>query len=252
LKLDFIIAGVQKGGTTALHAFLKKHPQICLSGQKELHYFNNEQVDWDNPNYAAYHKAFDPQPGQIIGEATPAYIYWRPSIKRIKTYNPEIKLIISLRDPVKRAFSQWRMTVTRGKEPFIFSHAIRKGRERIGKVAGSKYGCHIVYSYVERGFYVPQIERLLKHFPREQVLFYDHQQMIEDQPAVLDKVCDFIGASRFKEHPENEKIVTTKKKDVGSLWEEDEAYLSDLFAEDTRKTAELTGLDLSHWKSWRG
>lgn len=251
MKLDFIVAGVQKGGTTALHAFLTQHPDICLPQQKELHFFNNESMDWENPNYGAYHKFFDPQPGQVVGEATPAYIYWRPSISRIKQYNPKIKLVVSLRDPVKRAFSQWRMTVSRGKEPFLFTAAIRQGRQRIGKVSGSKYGCHIVYSYVERGLYAPQIERVLKHFPREQVLFYDHQHMVDNQPAILDKVCDFISVRNFDKHPKNEKIVALKKKDVGSIWEEDEVYLSNLFAEDTKKTSELTGLDLSHWKSWQ-
>ena len=54
-RIDFIIAGVQKGGTTALHTFLSQHPQIFLPQRKELHFFDNERLKWSCPDYTSLH-----------------------------------------------------------------------------------------------------------------------------------------------------------------------------------------------------
>ena len=64
VPLSFLICGTQKGGTTALAHYLKQHPEVALPETKELHFFDNESVDWSNPDYVAYHAAFtnsDPQ-----------------------------------------------------------------------------------------------------------------------------------------------------------------------------------------------
>ncbi|MGP3699493.1 hypothetical protein [Rhodobacter sp. NSM] len=71
-------------------------------------------------------------------------------------------LILPLRDPVERAHSHWRMEVARGNESLSFSEAIREGRARVARNGR-------VFTYVERGFYGAQLERLETCFPREQV-----------------------------------------------------------------------------------
>ena len=78
MKVDFIICGTQKGGTTALDAYLRRHPAIGLAGAKEVHFFDNEDAFRDGrPNYDVYHSAFPSSPShQLIGEATPIYMYW--------------------------------------------------------------------------------------------------------------------------------------------------------------------------------
>src|SRR5215203_1796439 len=150
--VSFLIAGVQKAGTTALFEYMRDNPAIGLPAAKELHFFDNEtDIDWSRPDYGAYHRFFPSEPA-CRGEATPIYIYWPNSLERIKDYNPEMKLVLLFRDPVSRAWSHWKMEYARGAETEPFSWCIRQGR---GRVAGDRDtpGFHRVYSYVERGFY---------------------------------------------------------------------------------------------------
>lgn len=249
MKVDFLVVGVQKAGTTALHAFLETHPSLALPiGEKEVHFFDQEEFDWDNPDYSDYHQCFEPKAGQLVGEITPIYSYWQPCAERIYKYNPDMKLIMCLRDPVRRAFSNWEMEMSRGDERYKFPKAIRRGRRRVAKKG--QYGCHRTFGYVERGFYAEQINRLLAYFPREQLHIFDFEHFKRQRDAVLDGVCSFLGIAPFDVYPENtEHQPTVKRADLGSILPDDAAYLADLYRSDTRKTAELTGLDLSHWRS---
>src|SRR6476661_6425498 len=150
---DFFIIGVQKGGTTALDRFLRKHSQVQMAKVKELHFFDDDSLNWERPDYTRLHEAFDWEaPNPVMrGEATPIYSYWPNSIQRLRNYNRNAKLILSLRHPSFRAYSHWRMEVSRGAENLSFSAAIKPaGRQRVSQ---STNGVHRVYSYVERGFY---------------------------------------------------------------------------------------------------
>lgn len=251
MKITFLVAGVQKAGTTALDTFLRQHPDIALPKVKEVHYFDDETIDWRAPNYDRLHRFFKAEGQRVYGQVTPVYSFWPPSTGRIKAYNPDMKLILILRDPVARAYSQWEMQASRGIERLKFHAAIRKGRLRVDTQDVSKNAGVRRLSYVERGFYAPQINRILEHFPREQLMVFENTAMRNNLPAVLDSVCDFIGVARFETHPTNKIILpTAKRSDLGSISDDDASYLAQLYAEDTRLTAELTGLDLSHWKSW--
>src|SRR4051812_28315114 len=114
--VSFLVAGVQKGGTTALFDYLSELPELELPAVKEAHFFDDEQnVDWVAPDYARYHALFS-NPGRTWGEATPIYIYWPNALERIRAYNPAMKLILLFRDPIARAWSQWKMEYARGNE----------------------------------------------------------------------------------------------------------------------------------------
>ena len=162
--LDFFICGVQKGGTTALDSFLRDHPAIQMARVKEVHFFDDESHSWEAPDHAKLHAFFDDSPrARCRGEATPIYSYWPNAIERLRAYNPAARLILILRHPVSRALSHWRMETSRGWETLPFSAAIRpKARERVRLAPG---GVHRVFSYVERGFYATQIERILTNTP---------------------------------------------------------------------------------------
>src|SRR2546422_639813 len=130
-RLDFIVAGAQKCGTTALHYQLKKHPQIALPSKEELHFFDDEERFAKGVNYQDMHDSFRSSSRAVaVGESTPVYLYWRPAIERIWNYSKEIKLIILLRNPVDRAFSHWNMQRERGYEPLDFLDAIKAEEQR--------------------------------------------------------------------------------------------------------------------------
>src|ERR1051325_10810182 len=94
-RLDFILAGAQKSGTTALHYFLSKHPDICMGDQQEIHFFDNDRLFTSAPDYGQLHKHYPPLPASsIAGDCTPSYLYHEPASERIWRYNPKIKFLI--------------------------------------------------------------------------------------------------------------------------------------------------------------
>lgn len=191
-RVSFLVAGVQKGGTSALFEYLRLLPDLQLPEVKEAHFFDDEErVDWAAPDYAPYHALFR-EDGRLWGEATPIYLYWPPALARIARYNPAMKLILIFRDPVGRAWSQWQMEYARRKETEPFAWCIREGRARM---AGAQPfpGHHRVFSYVERGFYGSQLARALALFPREQLLLLRSGALKADPDAVLARIAAFLG-----------------------------------------------------------
>src|SRR5688500_16151686 len=98
-RIDFIVAGVQKAGTTALYDYLSEDPAIGLSRVKEVHFFDDESRNWAAADYGPYHAQFDWERPAIRGEATPIYAYWPDALERIARYNPAMRLVLLLRDP---------------------------------------------------------------------------------------------------------------------------------------------------------
>ena len=198
----FLIAGVPKAGTTALHAALVRHPDLFLPAVKEPKFFLSDgrpptiggpgdvqtyqEHVWRRADYEAL---FDPAPpGALLGEATPFYLYDRSAHDRIRTLIPDAKLILMLRDPVDRAHSNWTHLWNAGLEPEAdFLTACRAEEER--RAAGWADFWH----YISLGQYGRQVQHLFKFFPREQVLLLRYRDLKDAPAATLDRVCDFLG-----------------------------------------------------------
>lgn len=243
--VTFLVAGVQKGGTTALFDYLREHPALCLPRAKELHFFDDEvAIDWAAPDYGLYHAPFlaeRPAADAVWGEATPIYVYWPNALERIRAYNPAMKLIVVLRDPVERAWSHWRMERARGAESLSFADCIRSGRNRVADAADGS-GAHRVHSYVERGFYGAQIERLFTNFPRQQVLLMRSDDLRGDPARILRNACDFLQISAFETVAARESHVGVKAAPHETPTPDDVSLLSSLYVDDQKKLKSLTGI----------
>ena len=241
-KVEFLVAGVQKGGTTALFEYLREMPGLQLPDIKEAHFFDDEErVDWSRPDYRPYHALFADD-GRMWGEATPIYLYWPNCLERIAAYNPAMKLILLFRDPIERAWSHWKMEYAKGKETRPFAWCIREGRARLDPGDPAAPGHHRVFSYVERGYYGRQVAHLLTLFPRGQCLFLQ-SEMLRDAPGTaLQQICGFLG------QPAPAEIVakmvhSALERDYGfALQANDRALLADLYASDLRLFSELSGI----------
>jgi hypothetical protein len=239
-RVDFFIAGVQKAGTTALDAMLRGTPGIQMAARKELHFFDRNRTDWSAPTYEQLERHFAPGPA-IRGEATPIYTYWPNCLERIRAYNPDAKLIMMLRHPAWRAYSHWRMEITRGNDTLSFAEAISPaGRARMGGRP------HREYSYVERGFYAPQVTRLLSLFPRGQVAFLTTDGLWEEPEETLSAVCRFLGVPPPAETIGG-YIVPLMSRNTPPLEPHLLNDLSHEYESDLRETMALTGLDLNRW-----
>lgn len=239
-RVNFLIIGVQKGGTTALFDYLGDYADLALSREKELHFFDDETQDWAAPNYDAYHARFDDPAGRPLGEATPIYSYWPGALERIASYNPAMKLILVLRDPVERAWSHWRMEYARGVERESFARCIRQGRQRL--FDAEPWGFHREFSYVERGFYGEQVERILTLFPREQLLILTSAGLESDPAVALASVRAFLGLPPGQAPTPRRVHVGQEMNYPSELTPEDVAYLRGIYAADAERLAALTGI----------
>src|SRR5215467_2933897 len=190
-RLDFILAGAQKSGTTALHYFLNKHPNINMGNQQEIHFFDDDAMFVSGANYEQLHKHYPLlAPSTIAGDCTPSYIYYEPVAERIWKYNPKIKLLIILRNPVERAFAHWNMQRFKGREPLDFFDAVREEQTRI---AGAPATEARRFAYVDRGFYARQLERLFNFFPPEQVKAVKFEDFKAKQRETVRSILSFLG-----------------------------------------------------------
>jgi hypothetical protein len=239
-RVAFIVAGVQKAGTTALFDYLADEPGLACSRVKETHFFDDEAQPWPTPDFGAYHANFPVFDGRPRGEATPIYLYWPNSLERIAAYNPAMRLIVLLRDSVERAWSHWKMEFARGVETEPFAWCVRQGRQRL--FGADPWGFHREQSYVERGFYGEQMARLLGLFPGEQVLVQRAEDLRVNPAQVLARVRTFLGLPASAVAAPREANVG-REMDYGSdLRAADIAHLRTVYARDQARLAELTGI----------
>src|ERR1700730_1891318 len=240
MRVDFVIGGTQKGGTSALDSFLRQHPEICMPAtKKELHFFDREEDDRD---YKKYHANFQPKPEhRVIGEASPIYMYWETAPYRIWSYNPKMKWILALRNPVERAFSAWNMETKRGTEKLSFKEAIEKEPERCREALPLQ---HRVYSYIDRGFYAHQVRRLFNIFGKNNCLVLLNEDLRTDHLATLRKVFQFLNVDRSLAPAQTSVF----EQDYDhTLDPELHARLIDIFYFDIKELEHLLKCDLSAW-----
>lgn len=208
---NFLIIGVQKGGSTWLYDMLKHHKEIFLPEKVELHHFNRVKCNSDEL-IKEYKKHFNScKPTQImVGEKTPSY-FWIISKER-EFYNPNInhnpnliqdiknqlggdlKILLSLRHPVKRAVS-------------AFFHHVKMGRIS-GDVSISSY--FMKYGILDIGFYADHYQAWLKEYNQSQIkLLIMERDIIQKPTETLEDICKFLNVS------EDLKVEAKKKSNVG-------------------------------------
>ena len=245
-RVDFIVGGVQKAGTTAFHDFLAQHPHVALLRDQALHFFDREEnfatrrTGPSAPDYDILHGNFDPPRNwKIAGEVTADYLYYPRALQRIAAYNPAMKLIVSLRNPIDRAFSQWNMRRAKGREALPFVDAIKCDAE-MGIQRAPRGN-----AYIARSLYSAQLERMFGLFPRENVLVLKYEDLRSRPERIVRQLFDFLGLEHRK--------VKNKRRNVGiysrRLSAEEREFVSGFFEDDIPKVEALLGWDCSDWRS---
>jgi hypothetical protein len=242
-KVSFVIAGTQKGGTSALDRYMRAHPEICMANRKEVHFFDRAKHFQSRPvNYRNYHLAFSPKAGhRLLGESTPIYMYWYDAPRRIWQYNPNIKAIFLLRNPMERAFSHWNMERARGVENLPFWNAIQSENLRCREALPYQ---HRTFSYVDRGFYSEQLRRFWTYIPKDQTLVLKSDDLREKPAETLERVCCFLGI-------ELPACVTTQTTHANpylcSMSAEERGYLRQVFEHEVRNLERILSWDCADW-----
>ncbi|OGW75585.1 MAG: hypothetical protein A2Z72_01385 [Omnitrophica bacterium RBG_13_46_9] len=203
---DFLIIGEAKCGTTSLYYHLMRHPDAIPPLIKETDFFSlyyHRGINWYRTHFPLrlvktlgrmMKKAF------ITGEASPKYLFDMHVPKRVYQHLPRVRLIVLLRNPVDRAFSNYRMRVRKKAEELSFEEALEGEEERIRddfikRCKDEHYHPEKYWrcAYKARGIYVDQLKRWNEYFKREDMLILNSEEFDADTEKVYYKVLEFLG-----------------------------------------------------------
>lgn len=245
MKLNFVIPGAAKGGTTALHTYLMEHPQICMTNPKESSFFDKHfDKGWD-----WYWNFFRPDDKtKLLGESAPGYLTDQRSYKRLKEHNPDLKLVFILRDPCDRAYSLYMM---HQDLPHQFYRRY-KGEEIV--LPSFEEMIKTDSRYVDEGLYAKHIKEMMKFFPKEQMYFIRNEHLLYKTQDTMDKLYKWLGVKKNKLEQIGNLIIP-----IGGLVREvvrsqyifkDRELIIENFLEDLSELETITGWDLTAWKRY--
>ncbi len=272
---DFLIIGAMKAGTTSLHSYLGKHPEIHTSELKEINFFSSEEnynkgIHWYKKHFITKKK--------IKGESSQSYsrAHMTKNVPdKIHETIPNVKLIYILRDPVERIISHYYETVS--QDTYILKNFVSS----IIKNPNNKW--------VKTSSYFWQLEKYLPYFKREQFLFITSEELKKSKLETLNKVFSFLDVEEindeiifdFEKNTRSEKKIYLpiikkisksklsklipislkrkikfsrlaqkfgrKKINKISFSEEDKSKLRDILAPDVERLKKFTGNNFSEW-----
>ncbi|MGB1076386.1 MAG: sulfotransferase domain-containing protein [Flavobacteriales bacterium] len=234
-RVNFCIIGAQKSGTSALASHLKMQPEVLFSSRKEVFYFSNFRHFWaprrlkSKTNHDWYHQHFDwSRKSALVGEATPMYLNHQKVPQRMRQYNPEMKIIAVLRNPVDRLVSAWNMYRSKNQTHLDF-----------------REWCAANPRTMTAGLYALNIERWQSEFAEPSSILWIRYDDLKTQPrAVLQSIHSHLGLPapsameppKKNVHPYITKVTLQDRLDMHAFYEED-----------IRKVEEILGWDLSAW-----
>jgi len=201
---NFLIVGAQKSGTTSLYIYLKEHPEVFMPERlKEPRFFVApifKKIDRNQPLWISfmnntmfelhdYLKLFEKiQKEKAIGESTTAYLYYyKVAIELIKEYLGDIKIIISLRNPIDRAFSAYLHLRRENFENISFEEALKKENTRKG------LNWVPIYYFTSIGFYYHQVKAYLDNFDQVKIVLFD--DLKKDTLGLVKDIYKFLGVN---------------------------------------------------------
>ncbi|MEM9052937.1 MAG: sulfotransferase [Bacteroidota bacterium] len=309
---NFFVIGVVKGGTTSLYHYLNQHPEVYLPPIKETNHFAAKDISEKDflPGYAQdvsinldryiksgmketihiahvnedrhYEGIFSKVNGEeAIGEISNSYMICPSAAKAIHDFNPEAKIIVVLRNPIRRAWSQFLMNLREAKseaEDFI--------KEVQEDHALNPKGWGVNHQYLELGKYAGQLKRYFELFGRDKVLALFFEDYKNDANSVLMEICQFLdidssfefdfsensnaaalprsaglnkflvksgimtAAKKLTPKPLRQKLAVAlySDKNIPTLSEEDSAWLKDYYADEVKSLSKLLNVDAT--KKW--
>lgn len=246
-RVNFLIAGVQKGGTTALAQYLNQHPDLWIPTSKELHFFDDESINWAGNlahHYHHYEAQFEPaSERQLCGEATPIYTFWWPAMSRIWHYNNQMRFIIILRNPIDRAYSHWTMEYNRHLDIRDFESALELEPERCRLALPHQ---HRIFSYISRGYYSEQLRRLWTFFPQQHTLIILQEELRSAPSLTLSKIHRFLG---LDERSTGIEVRANMNSYASQMSEKARELLKKIFTPEIAQLELMLKKSLRHWLS---
>ncbi|MDJ0555732.1 MAG: tetratricopeptide repeat protein [Microcoleaceae cyanobacterium MO_207.B10] len=193
---NFIIIGAQKSGTTSLENYIAQHPQVIPAIKKETHFWYRDfdkGINW----YLAHFPPIPKSENFLTGEATPNYLENYRAAERIYNVFPEVKLLVILRNPIDRTFSQYHHWIRLNWDDRSFEDAVNSEleilRKNPEKPEGDKNYWQQPCNYIGRGIYIEFLKKWLAVFPREQLLILKGEDLYQKPVETMKEVFEFLG-----------------------------------------------------------
>lgn len=172
---EFILAGTTKAASTWIYECFEDHPEIATHTNDTLNYFDmyrHQDVDW-------YRNQFDPSPQQVVGEASPMYMYSTGTAERIADTLPDVDLVFCLRNPVDRAFSHWWHGYSEGLWSYEFDASLNEAPA--------------YQMWIEPGFYAKHLEKFDEHFDDKQIHIWLFDDLVANNSSFIAEVFETVG-----------------------------------------------------------
>lgn len=194
-------------GTTSLYYQLREHPDIHLPANRDVPFFIDEKVRGGNPKIVKmdpdeWDRTHDIQEywtrhdnvANVLttGEKCADILFWKPAHERLHRFDPSVKIIISLRNPTRRAWSHYWHEYGKGRETLSFEDALEQEERRCEESDFALYH----FSYKSRGHYDESLESLARHFPKENLLILIMEETVENPVKALTTIYDFLGVDQ--------------------------------------------------------
>jgi len=206
---NFLLIGAEKSGTTSIHNYLRAHPGVFMARVKEPLFFafEGQSLNYKGPG----DEEFNRRPVTALpdyqalfagsehyaaaGESSATYLYYPQAPERAAHYVPKAKLIVILRNPADRAYSNFLHGLRARKEHLDFGSALEAEQKRIAA------GWSPFFSYKDKGWYHAQLCRWMNYYPRDQFLFFLYDDLRTRPMEVMRQIYEFIGVDpEFKPH----------------------------------------------------
>lgn len=202
-KIELMICGAQKAGTTSLLHYLNAHQQIIKQLVKEFAYFVLDDM-YESGYKSAFEKYFEaPQKNnkKVVAKSV-GIMYMPKAIKRLYEHNAKTHIVLLLRNPVERAYSNYFYALRKGDETILsFEQAIEAEPRRLREDANLWRNC----AYLDRGIYCKSIEEFLKYFPKNQLHIYLFEDFKKDPEKICKEIFSILGL-------ENDVAIDYQKK----------------------------------------
>lgn len=245
VKPTFLCIGVQKSGTESLINYLNQHPEIFMK-QQEMHLFDKKTLT--NSEIIQYEKQFDTDK-LIVGEKTPSYNYLQYAMNRIHTYNPNIKLILILREPISRAFSQYNMTLSFIKKSLnnVSDEQIISDFEKEEHVKLSEIHQNGNY-FIARGKYDEILMHIFSKFKRENIYIGIAEEIKANKQKYYNDIFRFLGATEMVNIKEDVDVHVRKyDRPIPKILEK---KLYDIYRSHNERLYEILGRKIDSWEKY--
>lgn len=295
---NFLIPGASRSGTTSLYHYLRDHPEIFMPENKEVRYFDRNDRYGDKEWYLEYFESVTDE--TAIGESSPPYFYEsivrdesgeyqgltdNSITERVLGVNSEMKVLISLRNPVDRAYSQyWK---NRNNQDIDDNKSFRQVVEE--EVLGERTPEETPACWLYKNKYPVHLKPWLENFPDDQIKIIIFDEWIHEPESILEEICEFLEVDSthdFSDVLDEEKnsskiyrskilkyayrknpllkyiyrnhILDTRVEDLvknfthqsgyPDMSEETRKFVYEQLKDDIEETEELLGRDLDVWK----